>query len=173
MVRTRRAARSACRPDMRAAALIFAGLLLLVLCGWGVSRWLGARSHPPQSSAAVLSPSESPVDLVDLASIALQDCARGVPPSIPDGASASREQMAAARSAFQAYDTATNSYARCVDGAIDRVARQYAGVASPGEIKALKAFGLGAHDTAIDLEQSIADRLNLQIRAYKAKHPQP
>jgi len=61
---------------------------------------------------------------------------------------------------------------QCVDTAIERIARQYAGVASPADLKSLKAFGLGAHDTAIDQEQAVADQLNAQIRTYRAKHPQ-
>jgi hypothetical protein len=112
------------------------------------------------------------VDLVDIASAALQDCPRPTAPAVPDGAAASREQMAAARSAFQAYDTANNSYVRCVDATIDRIARQYAGVASQEELHSLKAVGLGAHNTAIDQEQAIVDQFNAQIRTYKSKHPQ-
>ena len=114
----------------------------------------------------------SPLYLVDADSVALQDCARATPPSVPDGATASREEITAARSAFQAYDTATNSYVHCVDSTINHIATQYAGVASQDELKSLKAFGLGAHDTAIDQEQAVADRFNAQIRTYKSKHPQ-
>jgi hypothetical protein len=157
---------------MRAAALILATVLALILCAWGLIRFLGSRSAEPRATAAVSSSSEAPVDLVDVASTALQDCARPVAPALPDGATASREQMTAARTSFQAYDAATNSYAHCVDAAIERVAAQYAAVAAPTELKSLRAFGTGAHDTAIDQEQSFADQLNVQIRAYKARHPQ-
>ena len=80
--------------------------------------------------------------------------------------------MITARSDFQAYDTATNSYVHCVDTTIDGIARKYSGVASADELNSLKAFGRGAHDTAIDQEQAVADRFNAQIRAYRAKHPQ-
>ncbi len=80
--------------------------------------------------------------------------------------------MAAARTAFQAYDTATNSYAHCVDTTVERIARQYAAVASQDELRSLREFGLGAHDTAIDQEQAVADQFNAQVRLYKAKHPQ-
>ena len=152
----------------RAGAAI-AGVALL---GWGVSSFLGPQVPARPAPGATSLPTEAPVDLVDVASIALQDCARATAPSVPDGAAASREQMTAARSDFQAYDKATNSYVQCVDTAIERIARQYAGVASPADLKSLKAFGLGAHDTAIDQEQAVADQLNAQIRTYRAKHPQ-
>jgi len=133
---------------------------------------LHSRSSPKSVSTGAYTPTSAPVDLVDAASIALQDCARAVPPSIPDGTRATRAEMTAARSAFQAYDTATNTYTHCVDTAIEHIANQYATVASPSELKSLKAFGRGAHDTAIDQEQSVADQFNTQIRTYRTRHPQ-
>jgi hypothetical protein len=149
-----------------------AALAGVALLGWGLSSFLGPQAPYHPAPVATSLPTEAPVDLVDVASIALQDCARATAPSVPDGATATREQMTAARSDFQAYDTATNSYVHCVDTAIERIARQYAAVASPADLKSLKAFGLGAHDTAIDQEQAFADQLNAQIRTYRAKHPQ-
>ena len=130
------------------------------------------RSRPPAHVAAVAAPlvHQAPVDLVDAASIALQDCPRAVQPSIPDGARATSAEMATARTAFQRYDEATNTYVHCVDQAIDRIRNQYAAVASSTELKALTAFGAGAHDTAIDQEQAVADQFNAQVRAYRAKH---
>jgi hypothetical protein len=164
-------------PDARTGVLIVAALGVLAVCALG---WLyfrhtrGLAMHQPltASPAAAAVASGSGVDLVDAASAALQDCARAVPPSIPDGERATAAEMAAARAAFQEYDKATNAYVHCVDAAIDRVSAQYAAVASPEELKTLTAFGVGAHDTAIDQEQAVADRFNGQIRAYRAKHPQ-
>jgi hypothetical protein len=146
-----------------------AGAVLIALA---LAFSLHSRPSPKSPSTAAYTPTSAPVDLVDAASIALQDCARAVPPSIPDGTRATRAEMTAARSAFQAYDTATNTYIHCVDTAIEHIANQYATVASPSELKSLKAFGRGAHDTAIDQEQSVADQFNTQIRTYRARHPQ-
>jgi hypothetical protein len=140
------------------------------LLSWGLSSWLLPRATAPPATAGVPILRVSPVDLVDTASIALQDCTRGVPPSIPDGARATGAEMTAARAAFQAYDPATNAYVHCVDQAIERVRSQYAAVASSAELKSLTTFGAGAHDTAIDQEQAVADQFNAQVRAYRAKH---
>ena len=150
-----------------------AALAGVVFAGLGVSAFPGPQPVAPQP-ALVATPAStgSPVELVDVASVALQDCVRATAPAVPDGATASHEQMAAARSDFQAYDKATNSYVHCVDTTIDRIARKYSGVASPADLKSLEAFGLGAHDTAIDQEQAVADQFNAQIRSYRAKHPQ-
>jgi hypothetical protein len=111
------------------------------------------------------------VDLVDAASAALQECPRGAAPVVPDGATASRQEIVAARAAFQAYDAATNSYVHCVDATVEHISAQYPN-APPTDLQALKAFGVRTHDTAIDQEQALADQFNAQIRTYKAKHPQ-
>ena len=164
-------------PDVRVGALILGVLLALLLCAWILlyrpgAPWRAVHRPAATSTPVVTTAAESGVDLVDAASIALQDCARAVPPSVPDGTRATGAEMTAARSAFQAYDTATNAYIHCVDKAIERIGNQYASVASPAELKSLKAFGRGAHDTAIDQEQAVADQFNTQIRSYRARHPQ-
>jgi hypothetical protein len=158
-------------PTRNAWVRVGAAIAGAALLCWGFISWRLPRPAVPAATAAVPILHVAPVDLVDTASIALQDCARGVPPSIPDGARATGAEMTAARAAFQAYDQATNAYVHCVDQAIERVRSQYAAVASPEELKSLTVFGAGAHDTAIDQEQAVADQFNVQVRAYRAKHP--
>ena len=153
---------------VRAAAAV-AGAALLC---WGLLSLDGLR---PPTQTAIAAPStrdRSSVDLVDIASVALQSCPRATPPAVPDGSGASGEAMAAARSAFQAYDSATNSYLQCVDKTIDGIGRQYADVALQDDLHALREFGLSAHNTAIGQERAIADQFNAQMRTYKAQHPQ-
>jgi len=116
-------------------------------------------------------PAPGPLDLVEVASAALQACPRGTAPAVPDGATASREEMAAATAAFKSFDTATNSYVHCVDVTIERIASQNPG-ASQDDLHSLKEFGTVAHNTAIDQETAVANQLNEQVRGYKAKHPQ-
>jgi hypothetical protein len=131
-------------------------------------------SAPPRPVSAAAPPASLPltsVDLVQLATSALQDCPESTAPTIPDGAKASSAQMTAAHAAFQAYDTATNNYTKCVDAAVDRIAAQYKGTVSGADMESLGAFGNRAHNTAIDQEQAVADQFNTQVRAFKAKHP--
>lgn len=134
------------------------------------------RSAPSQTvQAAPPAPPASPpplsVDLVQVATSALQDCPEATAPKVPDGSKASSAQMMAAHAAFQAYDAATNSYTKCVDAAVDRISAQYKGSASDADIQSLQAFGSRAHNTAIDQEQAVADEFNAQLRAFKGKHP--
>jgi hypothetical protein len=161
------------RPRLLALAIAAALLLIAAAFAPRLTSYLGSRSpsQPASAAASAPEPAPVPVDLVDAASAALQDCPRATAPAVPDGASASRTEMAAARTAFQSFDAATNSYVRCVDTTIESIGKQYGAVASQDQLRSLKAFGVGAHDTAIDQEQAIADRLNTEVRAYNAKHP--
>ena len=164
--------RDGARSGRGATWSVVAALAGAVLLGWGLLSSLGSRSPsrpaPPVTSTAA----PSPVNLVEVASAALQACPRATAPAVPDGATASREEMAAATAAFKSFDTATNSYVHCVDVTIERIANQYAGVASRDDLHALKEFGTVVHNTAIDQENAVADQLNAQIRTYKAQHPQ-
>ena len=152
------------------AAVGVAGAVLIV---WVLASYLGSRTQPATEPAVASAPpvTSSAVNLVGTASTALQACRISTAPSVPDGATASAEQMAAARTAFQAYDAATNSYAKCVDSAVERIAKQSEGVASESDRQSLNTFGVEAHNTAIEQEQAIADKFNEQVRIYKAKHP--
>jgi hypothetical protein len=152
----------------RAAAAV-AGAALII---WAAVSYMGSQPQPqPQLAAAPPAPLPPTIDLIGSASAAVADCPVATPPSVPDGATASLKQMTAARTAFQAYDGATNSYVHCVDSAIDRIAKQFAKEASQDDLHSLQTFGERAHNTAIDQEQSVADQFNSQVRAYKAKHP--
>jgi hypothetical protein len=153
----------------RAAAAV-AGAALIV---WAGVSYLGSPPPPqPQLAAAPPSaPLPPTIDVLGSASAAVADCPLATAPSVPDGAKASLKEMTAARTAFLAYDSATNSYVHCVDSAIDRIAKQFASEATQDDLHSLQTFGERAHNTAIDQEQSVADQFNSQVRAYKAKHP--
>jgi hypothetical protein len=120
----------------------------------------GAATHRGPSAA----------ELVRSASSALQACPVAAVPAVPDGATASLKDMEAADAAFRAYDAATNSYTKCVDAAVERVAKQFAGVAEAPGLEALTVFGTRAHNVAIDREQAAVDQFNGQLKIYKAKH---
>jgi hypothetical protein len=131
--------------------------------------------HPAHEPAALAPHIAAPsaVDVVGRASSELSACPAFTAPPLPDGTTASFEEMSGARTAFQAYDAATNAYVACVDSTVDRVARQFAATATEADRQALKSFAVRAHNQAIDQEQAIADQLNVQLRAYKASHPKP
>ncbi len=150
-------------------ALAGAGLLL-----WAAAPWLirpePPPAPPPAPPVAATAAAPAPVDLAQSINAAILACPPTTEPAMPDGARASREQMVEATSAFKAYDIATVAYTHCVDAAVERLAGQYAAGASAADIQNLKAFGISAHNTAVDQEQVLADRLNEQVRIFKGKH---
>lgn len=166
----RSAVRTALGKFMRAAA-VTAGVLLII---WALASYLPSRSGAPAVTASAhASPAAvSARDLVGTAATALEACTLPSPPPLPNGEQASRDEMATARAAFQAYDAATNTYTGCVDATIARTAQQFAGIASSSDIDTLNTFGARAHNAAIDQEKASVDQFNAQIRTYRAKHPE-
>jgi hypothetical protein len=131
---------------------------------------VAADSAPAAAAAAPPATPPQSDNPIEVATAAIEKCPLGSPPDIPDAATATLQQMEAARGAFQAYDAATNAHSKCVDDAIDQVLKQFPQASD--EVQAsLKVLGLEAHNTAISQEQRVADELNAQVRAYKAKHP--
>ncbi|MGB6604029.1 MAG: hypothetical protein WA747_12810 [Steroidobacteraceae bacterium] len=147
-----------------------AGIAGAALIAWGLVSHVGPGGliHGVPNAAVHRGPSAA--ELVRNASVALQACPRATAPTVPDGATASLPDMEAADAAFHAYDAATNSYTRCVDAAVARVAKQFAGVAEAPDLEALTLYGTRAHNAAVDREQAAVDQFNGQLRVYKAKH---
>jgi hypothetical protein len=151
-----------------------AGLAVAAWVLWSLSGQHAQQEQAaaPAAAAAVSAPEEAPRgNPVPTAIAALEDCVvASPPPPPPDGAKASKQQMLAARAAFQQFDAATDSYVKCVDLTIAGVRQQFPN-ASTEELKMLQTLGDGAHNTAIDQEQSLADQMNKQVRTFNAKHP--
>ena len=162
--------------NMVSIALATAGIALAAWVAWSYytpSAAAPAPAPPSAANSAGEAGSLARAEPVPTAIAALQDCTAATPPSaVPDGSKASREQMVAARTAFQQYDAATNTFTQCVDQTIERVMKQFP-QASAADLETLKTLRTGAHNTAVDQEQAFADQLNAQVRAFKAKHPGP
>ena len=146
-------------------AIAAAGVAVIVWTAWP---YLVRHRAPAASPPAAAS---SQIDAVALASQELAACPLATAPSVPDGSTANRAQMSAARTAFQGYDAATNAYTKCVDSAVDRLQSELRGKVPPAELQRLQNFGTSAHNTAVDQDQAVADKFNGQIRIFKARHP--
>jgi hypothetical protein len=160
-------------PALR-GVLGIAGLVLLV---WGALPYLPGRQPlvsvnpaPAVPVPAAAAPPPLPGEPARAATAAFQDCSIPSPPTVPDGAKASHEQMVAAHTQFQKYDADTNTYTQCVDAAVERITQQFP-QASAEDLHTVKVLGIGAHNTVIDQEQALADQFNTQLKAFKARHP--
>jgi hypothetical protein len=110
------------------------------------------------------------------AGTAYADCSYPTPPDhLPDGNTATLQEMVEAQKAVKEYDKAINAYVACIqlerNDAIGKVAK--AGeTPTPEQKKAMEDMErveVQKHNAAIDQLQSVADRFNEQVRVYKAK----
>jgi hypothetical protein len=86
------------------------------------------------------------------------DCVLPPPPSkVPDGSSASQQEMVSAMDTLKEYNGDVDVYLKC----LDFQAKQNH---ISSDVRDLK------HDAAVTQLQAIADKFNQQVRAFKSKH---
>src|ERR1700691_2439815 len=158
------------------ALWIVVGLFGVALIVWTVNRVYSAAearlgSASGAGTAAGETTSSAHPDLVFIATSALLTCVTpSEPTDLPDGANASIEQMRAARTTIIAYDAATTAYINCVDSTVNDITQRYQGAASASNLEALKSLAVKMHNEAVEKDQVVAERMNQQIRVFKAKH---
>ena len=164
-------------PSRGATALwILVGLFGVALIVWTVNRVYSAAearlgSASGAGTAAGETTSSAHPDLVFIATSALLTCVTpSEPTDLPDGVNASIEQMRAARTTIIAYDAATTAYINCVDSTVNEITQRYQGAASASNLEALKSLAVKMHNEAVEKDQVVAERMNQQIRVFKAKH---
>lgn len=101
---------------------------------------------------------------------AFMACGAPAPPSeVPDGATATREQMVAAHTTVKAFDEATTIYTQCVDTTAYQAGVQFKAVATRADTDAISALQTQLHNAAIDRDQAVANRFNVQLRRFKSR----
>jgi hypothetical protein len=111
------------------------------------------------------------------AGTAYADCSYPPPPDhIPDGNTATLQEMVEAQKAVKEYDKAINAYVACIQlERTDAVTK----IAKPGETPTaeqkkamddMERVEVQKHNAAIDQLQSVAARFNEQVKVYKAKN---
>ncbi len=84
---------------------------------------------------------------------------------VPDGNSASMQQMVDAQKKVKVYVAAMDDYLGCLDKEI-----KAAGDDAPAEFKDLMTL---RHNNAVSEMEALAGAFNEQVRAFKAAHAQP
>jgi hypothetical protein len=102
---------------------------------------------------------------------ALADCTYPkAPAQIPDGNTAALEEMVSAKKSVEAYNKDMDAYLACIKLEADAAVTK-GGTLTEDQKKQLAAVYEQKNNAAVDELQTIAARLNEQIRVYKAKHP--
>ncbi|MBV8783975.1 MAG: hypothetical protein JOZ67_07305 [Gammaproteobacteria bacterium] len=105
-----------------------------------------------------------------LATPAFADCVYPAAPSgLPDGRTATLEQMVAGQKTVQEYDKAIKEYVDCIDHELEASIAKAGDSLKPQQKNDMQKMEAQKHNAAIDQLQSVADRFNEQVKAYKAR----
>jgi hypothetical protein len=91
------------------------------------------------------------------------------PAKIPDGATATLEDMVAGQKAIGAYQKAINDYTACIDKELDDAITKGGDKLKPQQKADMQRVEAQKHNAAVDQLQAIADRFNEQVKVYKAR----
>lgn len=90
---------------------------------------------------------------------------------VPDGNSATREQMVAAQRAVKAYDADVKTYAACLQNEHDAEIAKGGTTLTEADRAALGKRYANLQNVEVDKLQKVADQFNASLKAFKAKNP--
>jgi hypothetical protein len=112
--------------------------------------------------------------LAALAGPVYADCSYPPPPSkIPDGNTATKEEMLSAQKAVTQYNKDINAYISCIKLEHEAAMAKMGDKPTPdqkADIERMEQMQVQKNNAAVDQLQSIADRFNEQVRIYKSKN---
>jgi len=91
------------------------------------------------------------------------------PAKIPDGATATLEEMVTGQKAVNAYQKAINDYTACIDKELEDALAQGGDKLKPAQKADMQRVEAQKHNAAVDQLQAIADRFNEQVKVYKTR----
>ncbi len=92
------------------------------------------------------------------------------PDKLPDGSTATYEEMVAAQKAVQQFNEDINSYNACLDLEISTLEKS--GDLDENELAERRAMQAKKNNAAVDAVQEVADRFNEQLRIFKTRDKQ-
>ena len=91
------------------------------------------------------------------------------PDKVPDGATATMQDMLAGQKAVGEYNKAINDYVACIDKELEDSLAKAGDKIKPEQKADMTRIANQKHNAAIDQLQSVADRFNEQVKVFKAK----
>ncbi|WP_170287475.1 hypothetical protein [Halioglobus maricola] len=98
------------------------------------------------------------------------DCEAPAAPELPDGASASMEEMLAGQKSVKAFQAANLAYMQCLEPTI-AAAQAKLDEGAEGAADMLKAAE-ETYNAAVSAEEAVAGQFNTEVREYKAASAQ-
>ncbi len=104
------------------------------------------------------------------AGAACADCPYpAAPDKLPDGATASLQDMLAGQKAVGEYNKSVNDYVACIDKELGDALAKAGDKIKPEQKADMQRVETQKHNAAIDQLQTVADRFNEQVKVFKAK----
>lgn len=111
------------------------------------------------------------VSALALAGAAHAACSYPRPPAkLPDGNTATMEEMMEAQKAVKKYDADINAYVACLKLEHDKQLAEDGDALTDDQKKYMARLQVQKHNAAIDELESVAARFNEQVKAYKARN---
>lgn len=99
------------------------------------------------------------------------DCTMPTAPTLPDGSTATLEEMLAGQTAVKAYQAANTEFRTCLEPEVAAAQTAAAGD-SPGPelLAALQALN-DQYNASVSEEEKVAEQFNAELREYKEANP--
>ena len=104
------------------------------------------------------------------AGAAYADCPYpAAPDKLPDGATATMQDMLAGQKAVGEYNKAITEYMSCIDKEVDDAVAKAGDKLKPEQKADMQRIATQKHNAAFEQLQTVADRFNEQVKVFKAK----
>ena len=99
------------------------------------------------------------------------ECTAPSLPTLPDGATATMEQMLAGQKAVKEYQAANSEYRACLDPQVSAAEVAAAGDSPSEEAQAALKKLNDDYNSSVSREEELAVKFNAALRDYKTAHP--
>jgi len=100
-----------------------------------------------------------------------EDCTAPDVPTLPDGATATLQQMLDGQAAVKAYQASNTEYRSCLEPQISAAEVAASGDSPAPELtEALKTLN-EQYNASVSAEETLAGKFNTELKAYKAANP--
>jgi hypothetical protein len=106
-------------------------------------------------------------------SMAMAECVQPETPSLPDGASATMDEMIAGQQAVKTFQAANLEYMGCLEGEFTSAKTAIEGgkAEDPKALQAAYEQSVDAYNEAVSTEEEVAGQFNTEIREFRAANP--
>ncbi len=92
---------------------------------------------------------------------------------VPNGANATKDEMVAAQHAVKDYNAAVKDYIECISKEMDAKVAMGGDKLTDADRQKISSAYTAMQNAAVDRVQKVADKFNVELRAWKSKNAPP